>query len=140
LIGKLLTSTNTSELFLEQIWIALPDNIPGRLNPQNPDEFWSNEYGPIYRNTLSQKIVDAFGAVRKRKNNGIVLIFDEEKIKELKKTYQQQDQDNGKAGHKDAVPTIDIEPEKKKDADTLEDKSEGSVSSEGYRVCGFIIE
>jgi hypothetical protein len=113
LIVKQLTKNDNTELSLEQIWNALPDNIPGKYNPQNPDEYQTNEYGPIHRNKLSQKIVDAFGAVRKRKKNGIVLIFDEEKIKELKKTYQQQNQYNGKCGPKDAAPNIDIEPKKK---------------------------
>jgi hypothetical protein len=141
LIVKLLTdnNSNTSELPFEQIWHTLTNTVPGKYNPQKPYEFWTNEYGPIYRNTLSQKIVDAFGAVRRRKNNGTVLIFDEEKIKKLKKTHEQQDQGNGKAEPKDAAPAMHIES-KKEVTDTLEDKSEGSVSSEGYRVCGFIIE
>jgi hypothetical protein len=108
LIVKLVTSNNTLELFLEQIWDALPDIIPGKLNPQNQDEFWSNEYGPIYRNTLSQKIVDAFGADRKRKNNGVVLIFKEEKIKALKIMYEQEVQ--GKAKAIDAAPKVFNEP------------------------------
>jgi hypothetical protein len=42
------------------------------------------EFGVIHRNNLSKKIEDAFGVVRERKNNGVVLIFDEEKIKKLK--------------------------------------------------------
>jgi hypothetical protein len=138
LIGKLLSSNNTSELYLEQIWNALPDNIAGRLNPQNQDEFWSNEYGPIYRNTFSQKIVDAFGAVRKRKNNGIVLIFDEEKIKGLKILYEQEVQ--GKAKAIDAAPNVFKEPTESEGKNILEHDSEGSESSEGFRVCGFIIE
>jgi hypothetical protein len=72
-------------------------------------------------------------------SRSVSLIFDEEKFKELKKAYERQDQDNGKTEPKDAAPAMDIES-KKKVTDTLEDESEGSVSSEGYRVCGFIIE
>jgi hypothetical protein len=133
LIGKLLTIDNTSELAMGQIWSETINTIPGKYNQHKPDEFQTNEYGILYRNTLSQIIVDAFGAVRKRKNNGTVLIFDEEKIMELKKMYEY------KANAKDAAPDIDNEPEKKV-TDVLEDESEGSVSSEGSRVCGFIIE
>jgi hypothetical protein len=40
----------------------------------------------------------------------------------------------------DAVPNIFNEPTEIEDNNTLEDDSEGSVSSEGSRVCGFIIE
>jgi hypothetical protein len=65
-----------------------------------------------------------------------VLIFDEEKIKELKGMYDQQD----KAKDRYAAPDTYTEPYKNEDNNTLEDKSEGSESSEGYRVCGFIIE
>jgi ssRNA-specific RNase YbeY (16S rRNA maturation enzyme) len=97
---------------------------------------FKHEYGTIHRNTFSQIIVDAFGAVRERQNNGIVLIFDEEKIKELKRMYDQQD----KAKDRYAAPDTYVEPHKNEYNNTLEDKIEGSVSSEGYRVCGFIIE
>jgi hypothetical protein len=108
----------------------------GRPNPRNPNEYQTNEYGILHRNTFSQIIVDAFGAVRERQNNGIVLVFDEEKIKELKRTYDQQD----KAKHRYAAPDYCTESHKNEYNNTLEDKSEGGESSEGYRVCGFIIE
>ncbi|MFL6403641.1 MAG: hypothetical protein ACJ71M_09210, partial [Nitrososphaeraceae archaeon] len=68
----------------------------------------------------------------------VVLIFDEEKIKELRKMYEPLDQDNAKA--KDAAPNVFKELTEIEDKNTLEDGSEGSVNSEGYRVCGFIIE
>jgi hypothetical protein len=128
---------------LEEIWNALPSYIPGRLNPQNPNEFQTIEYGTIYRNTLSQKIesIDMLGATRKRKSNGSMLIFDEEKIKEPKKIHESESQDKDKA--KDATRDTDIEPKKKEDVKTLDDVSEGSegsVSNEGSRVCGFILE
>jgi hypothetical protein len=140
LIVKLVTENNTLKLHASQIWDTLPNTIPGRLNPKNPNEYQTNGYGTLYINTLPQKIVDAFGAVRERKNNGTVLIFDEEKFKELKKAYERQDQDNGKAEPKDAAPDNYTEPHKNEYNNMLEDKSEGSESSEGYRVCGFIIE
>jgi len=79
------------------------------------------------------------GATRKRKSNGSVLIFDKEKVKELKKIYESESQDKAK----DVAPDIDIEPNKKEKINTLDDESEGSegsVSNEGYRVCGFIVE
>jgi hypothetical protein len=85
LIVKLVSENNTLKLHATQIWDTLPNAIPGRLNPRNPNEYQTNEYGILYRNTLPQKIVDKFGAVRERQNNGIVLVFDEEKIKELER-------------------------------------------------------
>jgi hypothetical protein len=133
LIVKLVTENNTLKIHAAQIWDTLPNAIPG--SSRNPNEYQTNEYGTLYRNTLPQRIVDAFGAVRERMNNGIVLRFDEEKIKELKMMYGREVQDSAKA--KDAAPDAYTEPHNNESKNTLEDKSEGS---EGYRICGFIIE
>jgi hypothetical protein len=142
LIVGLLTKDNMLELSMEEIWNALPSYIPGRFNPQNPNEFQTIEYGSLHRNTLSQKIedIETLGATRRRKNNGSVLIFDEAKVNELKKIYETKGQDKAK----NAAPDIGIEP-KREDAKALDDGdqsygSEGSVSSEGSRVCGFVLE
>jgi hypothetical protein len=137
LIVKLLTRGNTLKLLVGQVWNEATNTIPGRFNPENPNEYQTNEYGVLHRNTLFKKIEDAFGADRERKNNGVMLIFDEEKIRELKMMYAYEVQDKNKA--KDAAPDANNESEKKV-TDTLQLESEGSVGSEGSRVCGFIIE
>jgi hypothetical protein len=143
LIVELVSKNNTLELSMEEIWNALPSYIPGRFNPHNYNEYQTIEYGPLHRNTLSQKIesIDMLGATRIRKSNGSVLTFDENKVKQIKKTYEAESQDIDRA--KDAIPTIDIEPRKKEEVNPSEyesEVSEGSVSSEGSRVCGFVIE
>ena len=143
LIVELLFKNNTLELSMEEIWNALPSYIPGRFNPHNYNEYQTIEYGSLHRNTLSQKIesIVRLGATRIRKSNGSVLTFDENKVKQFKKTYEAESQDIDRA--KNAIPTIDIEPRKKEEVNPSEYKSEvseGSVSSEGSRVCGFVIE
>ena len=145
LIVELVSKNNTLELSMEEIWNALPSYIPGRFNPQNPNEFQTIEYGPLHRNTLSQKIesIDMLGATRKRKSNGSGLVFDEVKIKELKKVYESKGQTEDRGKVSNSTPDVQIEPNKKEDAKTLDDRSEGregSVSSEGSRVCGFVLE
>ena len=138
---KLVNKNNTLKLPVGLIWNEVIHTIPGRLNPQKPNEYQTNEYGTIYMNTLSKKIVDAFGAVREKKNDGVVLVFDEEKINELKIIYGYDGQDQEKAKAIDAAPTVFNETAAIEDKDNvLEHDSEGSESSEGYRVCGFIIE
>jgi hypothetical protein len=134
MILKLVNKNKTLILPLGLIWNEAIDTIPGRLN-SNPNEFQTKEYGTIHRNSLSQIIVDIFGADKERRNNGIVLIFDEGKIKELEKMYQQD-----KSKDMNATPDAYTEPHKNVYNNTLEHKSEGSERSEGYRVCGFIIE
>ena len=79
----------------------------------------SKEYGTIYRNTISQKIVEEFGAVRKRKNDGTILIFDQEKLKQFQTSY-------------DENAAFKVEARK----DISGDESEGSESSEGSNECG----
>jgi hypothetical protein len=88
-------------------------------------------------NTFSKTIVYIFGAVREKKNNGVVLVFDEEKINKLKIIYAYNGQDQERAKPIDAAPDSFDEPNAIEDNNPLEDDGEGS---EGSRVCGFIIE
>ena len=90
------------------------------------------QYGTLHRNTLSQKIegLDTLGATRERKSNGSVFVFNEAKVNELRKIYESEGQDEA-----------DLDKSKEKeDFYSLVDGSECSVSSEGYRVCGFVYE
>jgi hypothetical protein len=139
MIVDLIDKHETRTLYAAQIWDALPNAIPGTLNPENSDEYQTNEYGNLYTNTLPGIIVKEFGAVRDRKANGIVLIFDEEKIKELKIIHRLQAQ--GK--DMDITPTLNSKATKMevvKDVEAKSDDSEGCEDSEGSRICGFIIE
>lgn len=136
MIVKLVNENNTLKLSVGLIWNEAINTIPGRLNPGNRNEYQTKDYGVLHRNTLSQKIVDAFGVVRDRNSDGSVLIFDEEKIKELKMMYGYKYQDKAKV----APPDVNVEPMKIKDGINQEDEIKSSVSHVGYRVCGFIHE
>jgi hypothetical protein len=147
LIVELLFKNSTLELSMEEIWNALPSYIPGIFNPQNPNEFQTIEYGSLHRNTLSQRIesIDMLGATRKRKSDGSVLTFEEMKVKELKKIHGFENQDKDKGELMTEVPNVYIELRNENDYTPGEENersvsSVSSVSSEGYRVCGFVIE
>jgi hypothetical protein len=140
LIVKLVTVNNTLKLHVGLIWNEAINTIPGRLTPEKPNEYQTNEYGTIYMNTFSKTIVDTFGAVREKKNNGVVLVFDEEKINRLKTIYGYKVQDQEKAKPIDPAPDSFNVTTAMEDNNPLEDDGECSESSEGYRVCGFIIE
>jgi hypothetical protein len=133
MIAKLLAKSTKPELSVGQIWDALPQHIPGTVNPQNSNEYQTTEYGTLYRNTLSQMIEGMFGATRKRKSDGSVLIFASKEIKEFQRIYESQSADKN-------PPHINFRPKKKEGANTMDDGNEGCISSEGCRVCGFIIE
>jgi hypothetical protein len=92
--------------------------IKGRYDPKKPDQYQTEEYGTLYRNKIGRKILDTFGSGTKRKNNGTIIIFSKEKLRRFENTYSD-------ILHEKNVP---------------EQQSEGSVGSEGSRVCGFIIE
>ena len=77
--------------------------------------------------------------VREKKNSGVLLVFDEEKINEFKKIYGYEVQDQEKAKVIEAAPNMK-EPTEIEDNNILEDVSEGSESSEGPRICGYIVE
>jgi hypothetical protein len=85
MILKLVNKNKTLILPLGLIWNEAIDTIPGRLNSQYPNEFQTNEYGTIHRNSLSQIIVDIFGADKERRNNGNVLILMKRKSRNWKR-------------------------------------------------------
>ena len=91
-------------------------------------------------NTFSKTIVDIFGAVWEKKNKDIVLVFDEEKINRLKIIYWYDGQDQEKDKAKNAAPIVFNEPTEVEDNNPLEDDSEGCESSEGPRICRYIID
>ena len=74
-----------------------------------------------------------FGAVRKRKSNGTLLIFDEEKIKQLEgKTSDKVQEVIGTASSKELI---------NRDKNIDNNNSVSNVSNEdSYSVCGFVKE
>ena len=61
-------------------------NIPGKEDEKKPNEYHTEDYGTLYRNTITSLLSDAFGAKTKHSRNGNVLIFDREVIEKLSKT------------------------------------------------------
>jgi hypothetical protein len=91
--------------------------IQGKYDDRKPNEYHSSDYGTIYRNTITNIICDKFGAERKRKNDGTVLIFDIEKLLKAGNVYNSRSSIQTKLSE-------------------YEDSSsrEGSESNEGPRV------
>jgi hypothetical protein len=139
LIANLLIKEDRSELYLEQIWTELKNSVHGRYDPTKPDEYKTKDYGTVYRNTLSQKIVDALGAVRKRKNDGTMLVFDEEKVNQLKETALPKDKVDDTVTSTTTEAEVMKEPEENNEASV---SSVSSVRSEGLHDVygGFVIE
>jgi hypothetical protein len=54
---------------------------------RKPKEYQTDDYGTIYRNTFTNVICDKFGAVKKHREKGTVLVFDLDKLQKIGKSY-----------------------------------------------------
>jgi hypothetical protein len=87
-----LVSIYGREVYASKIWemITTGTIIQGKYDERKPNEYHSSDYGTIYRNTITNIICDKFGAERKRKNDGTVLMFDKEKLLKVGSVYNQR--------------------------------------------------
>jgi hypothetical protein len=87
-----LVSVCGREVHARKIWGMITSGaiIQGKYDDRKPNEYHSSDYGTIYRNTITNIICDKFGAERKRKNDGTVLIFDNEKLLKVGNAYNQR--------------------------------------------------
>jgi hypothetical protein len=84
-----LVSEHGKEIPAKDVWnvIVQGDVISGYYDERRPNEFQSADYGPIYRNTITNIICDKFGAQKKHKEIGSVLVFDIDKLAKIAKSY-----------------------------------------------------
>jgi hypothetical protein len=82
-----LISQHGNELSASRLWESIKDHIEGISPERKPNEYYTSDYGPIYRNTITNIICDKFGAKRKHKETGNVLIFNLEKVTRAGKVY-----------------------------------------------------
>ena len=122
-----LVSEHGTELPASHLWgtIIRGNVIEGYYDERRPNEFQTADYGTIYRNSITNIISDKFGAPRKHKEKGNVLIFDADKLVKIGKSYGLGTEIQLK------LLTSDLE---------VEAKSEGSESSEGFRKVEGVVE
>jgi hypothetical protein len=81
-----LVKHNGSELSSKIIWNEFKEEVPGMENEKNPNEYFTNDYGTIYRNTtLPPYLGDSFGGRSKHGRDGNIWIFDRYVINSLAK-------------------------------------------------------
>lgn len=89
------SSDNNNAIPFGLIWNEITSGgIKGRLNPYNNIEYQTNEYGPLYMNTLSKFIADNFGADIIHKRDGSILLFNREKFDSYNEIYNHQDEES----------------------------------------------
>ena len=82
-----LVSQHGKSVYAGQIWHSVRQSIPGVYDDKKPNEYQTHDYDTIYRNTITNIICDKFGAERRHKNDGTVLIFDPEKLVRVGNLY-----------------------------------------------------
>jgi hypothetical protein len=104
-----------------QVWgTIISDNIiRGRYDEKKPNEYQSQDYDVIYRNTISKIIYDNFGAEPKHRSDGNAFVFDVKKLAKAGRVY-------------DIETNIQVKlDDNNNDANKGKEKSEGNEGSEG---------
>jgi len=116
-----LVSENGIELPASSIWHRITaGGVDGHYDERRPNEYQTADFGTIYRNSITNIICDKFGAQRRHKERGNILIFDPEKLVKIGKSYEIE-------------TSIQLKL-------LSEDKAEGSEGSEGFRKEKDVIE
>ncbi len=91
LIDKLIETKKTNQVSSLDFWKAVINEIPGLPDLHKPNEFHTDDYGTLYRTTISGVVCDCFGASIKHGDKGNILVFDRTVIKELVKSDIEND-------------------------------------------------
>jgi hypothetical protein len=86
LIMDLMAESKTKTIKFSDLWGRLPNYIKGTFNEYKPNEYNTEDYGTIYRNTLTNTL-EKIGVKTKRHNSYVELLFDEKKIKKTAGQY-----------------------------------------------------
>ena len=106
-------STKGREVSVADLWNTIKGTVEGTSNENKPNEYHTADYGIIYRNTITNIICDKFGAKRKHRETGNVLVFDPEKVARAGRVYNSkisiqtkivQQEEEGKDNHNPESP------------------------------------
>lgn len=88
---------NFVSIMFSEIWeeITTKNAIPGHNNIQKPTVYHTNDFGDLYRSTLSSIICDVFGAEAKHMTNGSRLTFDLRQFALYRDRFVQKEKDEG---------------------------------------------
>jgi hypothetical protein len=81
-----LIKKNGPRILFRTFWNSLKENIPGMEDEKKPNEYHTEDYGTIYRSTITGFLSDTLGAKTEHKRDGNILIFNAEVIENLLQT------------------------------------------------------
>jgi hypothetical protein len=81
-----LIKKNGPRILFRTFWNSLKENIAGMEDEKKPNEYHTEDYGTIYRSTITCFLSDTLGAKTEHKRDGNILIFDAKVIENLLQT------------------------------------------------------
>ena len=81
-----LIKENGPRILFKTFWNSLKETIPGKEDEKRPNEYHTEDYGTIYRSTITGLLSDTLGAITEHKRDGNILIFNPEVIEKLLQT------------------------------------------------------
>jgi hypothetical protein len=132
--GKCVKSIPASD-----IWNAIINTLDGHLDEKNASLFYSDDFGKIYRNSITSMICDKFGAEIDHRMKGNNLIFDPDYLIKTGKIYRNMgiinttsldDSMTHKGDFEQNPPIMNHNNDKNDNDDSSNTPSAGSVISE----------
>lgn len=103
--------------FLHSIfWDKFKNTIPGHQDVNKPNEYHTQDYGTVYRTTITSNLQDFLGAEPSHSRDGNILTFDKDLILAARKKYTNIITVNG-----EGVKTMNTVGRKEQDRPTLEE-------------------
>jgi hypothetical protein len=104
-------SKKNTRVRFSDLWDRIQYHIKGKLNENKPNEYHTEDYGTIYRQTLSNTL-EKIGVKTKRHNTYVELLFDRRKITKTASQYghfvqEKIENDNDNDGE-DSEPSEDV--------------------------------
>ena len=134
-----LIKKNGPRILFRTFWNSLKENIPGKEDEKKPNEYHTEDYGTLFRSTITGFLSDTLGAKTEHKRDGNILIFNPEVIENLLQT------DKSKIKVKEIcidIQSIDYKDGKKDIKEEYKNGCEGvkAVSAPGTGVLKLNVE
>ena len=81
-----LIKENGPRILFRTFWNSLKENIPGKEDEKKPNEYHTEDYGTLFRSTITGFLIYTLGAKTEHKRDGNILIFNPEIIEKLLQT------------------------------------------------------
>ena len=81
-----LIKKNGPRILFRTFWNSLKENIPGKEDEKKPNDYHTEDYGTLFRSTITGFLTDTLGVKTEHKRDGNILIFNPEVIENLLQT------------------------------------------------------